>query len=646
LIGAVLLLPIGSAVGGELKPPALPDAAVVAAAAARYPDVDVVYAQEWVGVDARVRAADDGLSGRYTTRYSMRIVSRHGVEVSSPIVATESPRQVLREIRVEVVRDGKTTRYARDDLQWITITQRSDGVVTLDGTTSQALVPGLQPGDELRVTQEYELHGVHGVPRVVLGAARTPTLASTYEVRLPADYDLVWGSAGGDFSRDRLVYSRRPDGKSTIHRWSLDADAEGIVPECRENYAVCAVVPHVATAGSDSGAGMATGRTWAEVGAAYLERIQDVFSADQAVHDAVTAAIGDAATPMEKIDRIYKFVQSRCRYLGLFEGAGGLVPIAADKVLASGFGDCKGLGTLLIAMLRDAGFTAHPVLLRTRTAGQIVADVPNMAQFNHYIAWVDTGGGGMFLDGVVDGYPAGLVPAMDGVEAALLLKPDAVGVVPIPPVAWAPGTAAYRVAGRISDAGGLDVTCALELDGNLGAQWRGALAGATPQERDRYLNWALLPKGFAVDMGVPSIAGLGQWREPLVLDADAKARGPLPGDGRSVFLPRQLTGAALDMKIVPHCGPAEDMRRFPSRAEHWEIELPPGLDLVAPDPIDVHEDGVSWQCSARQEGARLVLDRTVAFTGDSMDGDALEAARRSLAAAQKLDSGYFELRRR
>ena len=70
---------------------------------------------------------------------------------------------------------------------------------------------------------------------------------------------------------------------------------------------------------------------------------------------------------------------------------GGIIPLPAGEVFDNGFGDCKGLGTLLISMLRAADIESHPVLVRTRSAGPLDTSAPNMTQFNHFIVWADDG---------------------------------------------------------------------------------------------------------------------------------------------------------------------------------------------------------------------------------------------------------------
>ncbi len=66
---------------------------------------------------------------------------------------------------------------------------------------------------------------------------------------------------------------------------------------------------------------------------------------------------------------------------------------------------------LLVALLREAGLQAYPVLASTRDHGQTIRDYPILDQFNHVLAWVEYGGKSMLLDAGNPFRPPGMVAA-------------------------------------------------------------------------------------------------------------------------------------------------------------------------------------------------------------------------------------------
>jgi len=356
----------------------------------------------------------------------------------------------------------------------------------------------------------------------------------------------------------------------------------------------------------------------------------------------ITAGLTDQ---LEKIDRIYASVQQRCHYLGLYEGAGGLIPVPAAEVFELGFGDCKGLATLLISLLRVAGIAAHPVLVCTPAAGQLAPDIPNLAQFNHFIAWADTGGGGIFLDGTVDFCPAGFVPAVDAASPVLLLRPGAIGLVEIPGAAWDAGDDQQVVEGRLEADGLLHLSLARSMSGNLGLRWRNGLASLDRRRKREVVREALLPGGLAVRGEEPEVLGMDEWRRPLTMQMTATSSRPLPADDHAIYLPRNLIPEKWAFDSDVDCDGQLDLRRRPRRFCTWSIELPAGFVLAAPDSTSLAKDGLQLALRIWQEGRLLKLERVFRFTQDFAEAEQVAAMRQALADAARGEAGHIELRR-
>ena len=124
----------------------------------------------------------------------------------------------------------------------------------------------------------------------------------------------------------------------------------------------------------------------------------------------------------EKINRIYQFITENIRYSSVSFRQSGLIPQKARDVLVNRIGDCKDVATLGIAMLREAGVTAHYVLVNTNDEGNNRKALPSIV-FNHCIAAVETETGLSYLDFTANNHPVGSAPAMDIDGFSLLIKP-------------------------------------------------------------------------------------------------------------------------------------------------------------------------------------------------------------------------------
>ena len=78
----------------------------------------------------------------------------------------------------------------------------------------------------------------------------------------------------------------------------------------------------------------------------------------------VQELIEGAQTEYEKIDRLYRFMQRRMRYVSIQLGLGGLQPFSAAYVEQNRFGDCKALSNYMGAMLKEVDIASYPVLVR------------------------------------------------------------------------------------------------------------------------------------------------------------------------------------------------------------------------------------------------------------------------------------------
>lgn len=99
-----------------------------------------------------------------------------------------------------------------------------------------------------------------------------------------------------------------------------------------------------------------------------------------------------------KIKKIYEYMQSKTRYVGIQLGLGGWQPLPADFVDEKGYGDCKALSNYTKSLLNAAGIPAFYTLISAdRQSRPVFLDFPT-AEFNHVVLSVPNGKDTLWLE--------------------------------------------------------------------------------------------------------------------------------------------------------------------------------------------------------------------------------------------------------
>lgn len=176
-----------------------------------------------------------------------------------------------------------------------------------------------------------------------------------------------------------------------------------------------------------------TGSSWRNLATRYSEIVDKQIAGNDLkkfVHD----AIGNATERRDIIARALAAVEKNVRYAGVEVGESSIVPRPPRTVLGNKYGDCKDKATLLVAMLREAGISAHVALLRAGEDFDVQADLPGMGRFNHAIVRVDATAKdpAMWVDPTDDFAHAGDLPAQDQGRMALIAAGDSPGLTKTP----------------------------------------------------------------------------------------------------------------------------------------------------------------------------------------------------------------------
>ena len=197
---------------------------------------------------------------------------------------------------------------------------------------------------------------------------------------------------------------------SNFYRWHFTAIPQ-IIPEANMPPAV-EINPSIL---------ISTFSSWDDIYAWWIKLAQDKIQADQDIKDKVKALTAHAGSEEARLRSLYNYCAKEIRYVAVEYGQAGYEPHRAGEVFRNKYGDCKDKAILLVTMLREAGFSAWPVLIPTKNCYDLRRDFPSML-FDHCIAAVWVNGKTVFLDATAETCGLGDLPGGDQGRNVMIFK--------------------------------------------------------------------------------------------------------------------------------------------------------------------------------------------------------------------------------
>ena len=192
------------------------------------------------------------------------------------------------------------------------------------------------------------------------------------------------------------------------------------------------------------------------VGGLHQGRGQLPEEARRKVHALVDGIADD--NEHEKIRVLYHFLQQNTHYVGIELGIGGWQPYDAAYVYNKKYGDCKALSNYMVALLKEAGIRACPVLIRGGINQPPVDTGFACIQFNHEIAVAFTGKDTVWLECTSSTLPAGYLGSFTADREGLLLDENGGHLIHTSVYGIGENRLARTIKGSVDDQGNLQAS--------------------------------------------------------------------------------------------------------------------------------------------------------------------------------------------
>ena len=230
-----------------------------------------------------------------------------------------------------------------------------------------------------------------------------PYLNQKLTVIVPEDYKFNFKAYNPGYTNYKPDFSPeiKKTGDKKIYVWEFKNAPEIIVEPSMPPWQE--IVPSLSLSSFDR---------WEDIYDWWWNIAKDKVNVDKEIKRKVKELTRGKKSEEEKVRAIYHWVASKIRYVGIEYGQAGFEPHPAIEIFKNKYGDCKDQAMLLIAMLKFAGISAHPVLIGTRSCWVLDEDFPVLT-FNHAIAQAEVNGKTVFLDPTAETASFGDFPPSD-----------------------------------------------------------------------------------------------------------------------------------------------------------------------------------------------------------------------------------------
>lgn len=359
---------------------------------------------------------------------------------------------------------------------------------------------------------------------------------------------------------------------------------------------------------------------------------------DLAARIAAIAAASD--DPLTRTAAALRVVQDDISYLMNGMAGGNYIPQVPEETWAKRFGDCKAKTLLLLAMLRELGIEAEPVLIRTKGGDALPGLAPMPGNFDHVIVRAVIGGKNFWLDGTTQGVRIDTIDEVPRFFHALPLREAGADLMPLDTRGQSTPDRVVNL--TLDHRAGLRVPAIfdvrIEYRGTIGARWRATADQGSDKMRKE-----------AVEKEVQDVVGDAQVVDTTVrYDADA---------GLAVLTAKGILGSGwtrdgTDYRLDPparaglNVGFEADRARAAWRAiplrlngpyyysSQTEVLLPEDLTGVTLEgtaaPVAATMGGVELTSAATIEDKRMTLSQSMRTGPAELAAPEIAAARREL----------------
>jgi len=444
---------------------------------AAYPDSDTATVEQR---SVRVFRADG--TGEAQDESFVKVLTEKGRRANRTLALSFMlPYSTVEVARLEIIKPGgevEPVDVAANSKETIDDSQMSMNIYDPNSRVLQVNIPKVDLGDVVHsvtrtTTERAYIPGQFAEESVLEGSGLICHL--TYEVFAPADRPLQQ-IALRDEIPGTVTYSAQTNADGAVtHLWTAANVPRMFDEPAMPPYEMVLQRLYVSTLPD-----------WRAISKWYWDLSQPHLAATTPEMQATVSNLtAGAQTDLDKIKAVFYHVSKKVRYMGLTpeKDRPGFEPHDVCLTFGKNYGVCRDKAALLVAMLREAGLPAYPVLISVGTKRD--PDVPD-PDFNHAIVGVELEKGSYLLMDPTDENTRDLLPSHDCNQSYLICRPEGETLLTSPVKPPEQNLMRVRTTGTLSAAGVLSARSELSFDGVNDDAYRNAFVTMKPDDLRRF----------------------------------------------------------------------------------------------------------------------------------------------------------------
>lgn len=217
-----------------------------------------------------------------------------------------------------------------------------------------------------------------------------------------------------DLTPEKEEYSIQNWEKVTRYHWIVENippfDEEPYMP-ARKDFITSMIIQFQEY--RDAGYYFSFVKSWNNINEMLMKDYREFYNADRKIEEILGKLQLDSLSSDEKVKIIYDYVRDSIKT----DGGYSLFSFqTASDVLEKGKANSSDKNLLLVYLLNKAGFQAYPMLISSRSHGQINVQWPALPNFNRVLAYLQDGVKTYYLDASYDELPFDLPAPQNNVE--------------------------------------------------------------------------------------------------------------------------------------------------------------------------------------------------------------------------------------